>query len=464
MSKRVLINTVDKEGITDFAKDLMQKYTFDIIATENTYEYLKGNGIACELFNSGDKNFDMVVCNFEELEKYINKNIDEEEVLKSIDDNGLSLLLNASKNYKHVIAVSSKNQYKQVLEKFENNDVNDNFLKELAQKAFFKINKITSQIAKIMDKSDDIVTIAEEKTYDLLYGENPHQKAALYSDTMLEYEIIANKQLSYNNFVDVNTAVSIAAEFYDVCAVTITRHGMPCAVALGATIDDAYVKALDCDPVSAMGGVAAFTKKVDKSMTKQISSMFLEVIAAPDFDEEVIDALSQSSMKLIKIKTPLKEYKHFVNREIKITPFGILSQEPDKTSLEKDSFKLVTKKKPTAEMVEDMVFAWKIAKHARSNSAIVVKDLKTVGIAQGQSNRIEAIDIALDRACENSKDAILATDGAITTTDGIFDAAQARISAIIQPGNSTKDKDIAKAADKYELVMITTGIRQYNHK
>lgn len=464
MSKRVLLNTYDKEGLIDFAKALSQKYGYDITATNMVYDYLAGNGIIVEKFDWNNDNFDIVVCNFYPFNKFENRDFDEKEVIENIDTQGLSLLQKAVKNFQNTLAVSSKEQYNSVLEHIEHNDITEDFSKKLAQKAIFEICRINKQITNILDNSRDFIVLAEKKLCDLSSGENPHQSAELYSGDILSYEIIANKQLTYNNILDINTAAAIAAEFYDVCATVIVRHAMPCGAALGTTIEDSYMKAVDCDPVSAFGGVAAFTRKIDTNMAKQLSSMFLEVIIAPDFDEKVIEILSQKNMKLIKINTPLKDYKGYLNKDIKVTPFGILVQEPDKSTLEKDTFRLVTKKKPTTEIVEDMVFAWKIAKHARSNSAVIVKDLKTVGMSQGQVNRIEAIDMALDKACENSKGAILASDGAITTTDAIFDAAQGRIAAIIQPGGSSKDKEVIAAADKYELVMIATGISQLKNQ
>lgn len=464
MVKRVLINTYDKDGIIDFAQKLSQKYNYDITASANTYDYLIGNGINAEKFDWNNSSFDIVICNFYPFNKFENKEFDEDELISNIDTEGLSVLQKAVKNYKNTLTVSSKSQYDEVIELIENNALTEDVSKKYAQKAIFELCKTNAQITKVLDKDSNYNVLAETKLFDLQYGENPHQKAEIFSGNILDYEIIANKQLTYNNMLDINAAAEIVSEFYDVSAVVIVRHAMPCAAALGATIEEAYLKAVDCDPVSAFGGVAAFTKKLDKNMAKQLSSMFLEVVIAPDFDESVIDTLSEKNMKLIKIKTPLKDYKSYINKEIKITPFGILAQETDKSALEKDSFKLVSKKKPTTEIVEDMVFAWKIAKNARSNAAVIVKDLKTVGMAQGETNRINAIDIALDRACEGSKDAILATDGALSTTDAIFDAAQGRISAIIQPGGSAKDKEVIAAANKYELIMITTGIRQFKNQ
>lgn len=464
MAKRVLINTYNNDGIVDFTQALEQKYGYDIVATDVSYDYLCGNGISATKFDRNDAAFDIVVCNFYPFEKLKNKETEEDEVLNLIDTQGLSLLQKAAKAYKTTLSVSSPKQYEEVLKKLEEESIDENYSRKLAQKATLAICKVNSALAAVLGEKEDTISFSEEKIYDLTYGENPHQKASLYTGDMVSYEVIANKKLSYNNILDIDTATAIAAEFYDVCAVVITRHAMPCAVALGSSIEDAYNKAVDCDPISAFGGIAAFTKKIDAQMTKKLSSLFLEIIIAPDFDEETIETLANTNVKLIKLNTPLKDYKAYLDKDIKITPFGTLVQEYDKSALEKDSFKLVSKKKPTTEIVEDMVFAWKVTKHARSNAAVVVKDLRTVGISQGQANRLEAIDIALDKACENSKDAILATDGFISSIESIQDAAQGRIAAIIQPGGSPKDKEIIKTADKYELTMIMTGIRQFKNR
>lgn len=465
MMKKALINVNDNTGIEEFIKNLQEKFAFEIYSTDLSYENLKKYGFNIEKFDNKNDDFDIVVCNFFSLNQYINKNTDEEEIMKKFDVEGISILQRYSKRYSETLLVTSPNQYETVIEYLKNGSNDEKLRLKYVQKALLLINQINSNIINITGGADNFKTINVEKSNNLIYGENPHQKAFMYDiENMISYEIIADKELSYNNFLDINLATSIVSEFFDVNACVITRQAMPCAAALGASLDIAYAKATDCDPVSAFGGVVAFSQKVDVKTAKLLSSMFMEVIIAPAFEEEALEILQEKSLKLIKINTPLKDYKNYLQQEVLRTPFGILVQDFDNSELKKNTFKVVSKKKPTTEIVEDMVFAWKICKYTRSNAAVVVKDLKTVGIAQGQANRIDAIDIALDRACENSKDAIMATDGHIASTEGILDAAQARIAGIIQPGGSKKDKEIIASADKYELTMITTGLRQFRNK
>lgn len=304
-----------------------------------------------------------------------------------------------------------------------------------------------------------------ENIQDLRYGENPHQQAGLYkSDTLVNYEILWGKELSYNNILDMTAAVNIVSEFYDVAAVAIIKHTMPCGVALGKDILDAYKKAFDCDPVSAFGGIVAFSQGVNVEIAKHLNSVFLEVVIAPEFDKEALEILKgKKNLRIVKLNTPLNEYKKFVTEEIKITPFGVLIQDSDKKELDKDSFNVVTKTKPTAEQIEDAIFAWKVVKHAKSNAIVIAKDFKTLAIGQGQTSRICSMEWALDYACEGSKDAVIASDGFFPAVDNIQAAAQGRIALIIQPGGSIKDADVIAEADKYNISMITTGIRHFKH-
>ena len=192
--------------------------------------------------------------------------------------------------------------------------------------------------------------------------------------------------------------------------------------------------------------------------------MFLEVLVAPDFEPEALEILKQKkNLRLIKLITPLRLYKTLVQKEIKVTPFGTLIQDIDAKELDKDTFKVVSKKKPTAEMIEDMVFAWKVCKHVKSNAIVIAKDFKTLAICGGQTSRVDAMETALNRACDGAKEAVAASDGFFPAIDNIQAAAQCRIAGLIQPGGSIKDKEVIAAADKYDMVMITTGIRHFRH-
>ncbi len=315
-----------------------------------------------------------------------------------------------------------------------------------------------------MSEKENLYSLEIEKSSDLKYGENPHQKASIYkSDSTIDYEIIQGEELSYNNITDMAACTSILSEFYDVCACIIVKHNTPCGAALGTSIGDAWIKATDCDPVSMFGGTVGFTQVINENLAKQLSEMVVTTIIAPDYTPKAISLFQKTNINIIKLNTPLSEYKNYRSDEIKITPFGTLIQESDKGELNTENFKVVTKTKPTQEMVEDMIFAWKIAKHAKSNAIVIAKDFKVIGIGQGQTSRIDSFEVALNKACDGSKEAVAASDGAISEINNIYAAAQGRISAIIQTGGHKKDEEIIKTADKYNIAMITTGIRHFKH-
>ena len=299
----------------------------------------------------------------------------------------------------------------------------------------------------------------------LKYGENPQQKAFLYqTQENAEFENLSGVELSYNNFLDMNCAARVTAEFYDVNAVVMVKHNTPCGAALGKSLNEAYLKAFDTDPISTFGAAVAFSKPVDKEIAKHASSVCLDTVIAPDYDSDALEILKKNeNLRIIKLITPYKTIRTMQEQEIVTTPFGTLVQETDNKELDKDTFKVTTKKKPDTEMIEDMVFAWKIAKHVKTNAVVVAKDFKTLSIVGGQTSRIDAVETALNRACDGAKEAVIACDGAITSIDSIQAAAQCRITGIIQTGGTPKDKDITDCANKYEIAMITTQIRHFKH-
>ena len=512
MTKRALISVYDKTDVVDFAKKLQKDYKYEIVSTGSTADELRKGGVAVievsevtgvkemlggkvktlhpnifagiladvtntkelkEIEKSGILPFSMVIVNLYPFKEVSKKTADESELIKNIDIGGCALLRASAKNNKNVLVVSSPSQYEIVINDLKEHCglFSDELAREFAQKAFAVTSQydecINQALRGVYDIEGDTFSLCLEKNvdYDLRYGENPHQKAMLFeTEKTLDYEVLQGKALSYNNILDVTAALGIVSEFYDVPSCAIIKHNTPCGVALGKTLEDAYAKALDCDPVSAFGGIIAFTQKVDEKLAKQLISMFLEVVIAPDFTDEAKKLFeAKKNLRVIKINTPLKNYTEFLAREVKVTPFGVLVQEPDSKQLDADTFKVVTKEKPTPEQVEDMVFAWKVAKHVKSNAIVVAKDFKTLGICGGQTSRIDALEIALNRACDNSKDAVLASDGFFPALDNIHSAAQGRIKAIIQPGGSIKDKEVIAQADKYGMTMITTGVRHFRH-
>ncbi len=506
MKKRAYISVFDKKNIVEFAQELVTNQNFEIVSTGGTFKLLKENGIEAievsEITNSPEmlsgkvksihpaifagiladmtnlkeaaeieklaiKSFDMVVVNLYPFEKVAERTDNIDELVKNIDIGGVALLRAGAKNYKNVTVICDKADYSKAI------NTNEATRQEFALKAFALTSNydevIGSKLGEIFGNSEK-KNFSLEKVQDLRYGENPHQEADLYcrsgilAQQQADYEVLWGKELSYNNILDITAATNIVSEFYDVPAVAIVKHTAPCGVALGKNLLEAYQKALDCDPISAFGGIVAFSQTVTKKIAELLNSVFLEVVIAPNFDEDALEILQgKKNLRIVKLNTTLEDYKKIHTEEIKITPFGVLIQNSDKKELDKDTFNVVTKTKPTAEQIEDAIFAWKVAKYAKSNAIVIVKDFKTLAIGQGQTNRVCAMEWALNYACDGSKDAVIASDGFFPAIDNIQAAAQGRIALIIQPGGSIKDKDVIAEADKYKISMITTGIRHFRH-
>ena len=511
MSKRALISVYNKDKLIEFAKELTVNFDYEIVATGSTYDLLKENGVKAteitkitgkrELINGKVKTlypdifagiladiendaerqdieqnninlFDMVVVNFYPFKEAVMKNVGETDLINTIDIGGPSMLRAAAKNNKRVLAVSEPCQYDEVIKdlKEHNGESSLKLRREFALRVFEKTLDFDTQILhelsnRFEDDCNNYYSLNLRKAKNLRYGENPHQEAGIYyGANTIDYEVLNGKELSYNNIADSSACASILSEFYDVACCVIIKHNTPCGVALGKDIEEAWKKALDCDPLSAFGGIVGFSQKVNESVAKELTAMFLEVIIAPEYSEKALELLkTKQNLRVIKLNTSLEEYKNHLTEDIKITPFGTLVQSADKGELDKDKFKVVTKTKPSAEMVEDMIFAWKVVKHAKSNAIVIAKDFKAIGIGQGQTSRVEAFEIALNKACDGSKDAVAASDGFFPAIDNIQVAAQGRIAAIIQPGGSIKDEEVIKTADKYNIAMITTGMRHFKH-
>lgn len=297
---------------------------------------------------------------------------------------------------------------------------------------------------------------------DLPAGENVFQQAVIAQpDGTIDYEILSNnKELEYLDFLNLSAAVRILCEFFDVNAAVITKESLICSVALGSCIETAYQKVIDCDPISVYGGTLGFSKEVTLEVAKQLRAMQVRNVLAPRFDKEALSYLQKNNnINIIKINSPLQELLGFDAKDIKVTPFGILVQDQNLSKLSKDSFKVVTKTKPSQQQAEDAIFAWKVSKYLNSKSAVVAKDLSTKAIVQGKSNGIVTSEIAMDYACESSKDAVLALDGVIENEETINAAIQGRIGLIIEAGNDVNSDKIIKLADKYNLALIHTNIR-----
>lgn len=512
--RRAFISVWNKDGIAETAKILSETYGYEIVSTGGTYDLLEKSDVKVieiseitgftellggkvkslhpkihagiladrtsekemkEIQENGIDPFDIVIVNLYPFAKAKESVEEDKELIKFIDIGGVALLRAGAKNYSSVTVISAPEQYKKFLENLEQNNGTTSleFRQNTALEAFFMTSSYDGVIFSEFEKrfpvntkeKNEILGLNVEKIQDLRYGENPHQQAALYGlPEMLDFELLNGKELSFNNIVDMASAMNIISEFYDVPAVCIIKHNNPCGVALGEDITEAYTKAFDCDPISAFGGIIGFSQTVTREIAEAAKQVFLEVLIAPDFDPEALELLkAKKNLRLVKLKTSLKEFKAFKQVDLKVTPFGILAQDMDKEDLNKDTFEVVTKAKPSDEQVEDMIFAWKVAKHVKSNAIVVAKNKKTLGIGMGQTSRIASVEIALKQACDEAKDAVIASDGFFPAVDNIQAAAQSRIVAIIQPGGSIKDPDVIAEADKYNIAVITTGIRHFKH-
>jgi len=516
--KRALISVSDKNGIVELAKEL-ENFDVEIISTGGTAKMLKGAGIRViemseytgfpEMLDGRVKTLhpkihggllslrenpehmrqvknhsigliDMVVVNLYPFEATIKKlGVTLEEAIENIDIGGPSMLRSAAKNYHSVAVVSDSKDYPRIIDELKANNgaLSDALLKDLGLKVF----KLTSHYdGKIYDYLSQAMqgkaygqeafpkslTLGFDKVQDLRYGENPHQKAALYQecnaigDFLVTAEKLSGKELSFNNFLDLNAAWDIVREFEEPAAVVI-KHLNPCGAAIGKDIKTAYVRAWSADKLSAFGGIVGLNRKVDLDTAKKISSSgFLECVIAPDYDKDALDLLMQKkNVRLLKLKFE----KPPEGLDIKSIDGGVVIQQKDLFDLDKNTLKVVTKRKPTKKEWEDLFFGWKLVKHVKSNAIVFAKNKQTVGIGMGQVNRVDSVMLCVKRAGKNSQGAILASDAFFPKDDNIKLAAKAKIKAIIQPGGSIEDENVIKAADKYGIAMVFTGCRHFRH-
>ena len=517
--KRALISVSDKTGIGELAKEL-KKYGAEIISTGGTAKKLRSAGIKVkdiakitgfpELLDGRVKTLhpkifagllacrnkpehlqqlkkqnigliDMVVVNLypfaETLKK---KGVKEEEIIENIDIGGPSLLRAAAKNFQDVVIITSPVQYREIIKELKAN--NGKIKKETSRRLAIDVFQLTSWYNHLIAQYLKETTLKEEfpeskeifleKIQDLRYGENPHQNAALYREKggserfvpLTEAKKLQGKELSFNNFLDLEAALSIVKEFKEPAAVVI-KHSNPTGVALGRNISEAYRKAYKTDPVSAFGSVVAINRKGDKSFAQQIKTRFVEAIIAPDFEKNALKILAKKkNLRLLQLSTlnsPLST-KAYDYRRIS---GGLLIQEKD-NQLFKGRLRVVTKRKPTKKETEDLKFAWVVAKHIKSNAIVLVKNKATIGVGAGQMSRVDSSEIALRKAEKSNltvKGTVAASDAFFPFPDGVELLAKKGVRAIIQPGGSIRDKEVIAAADKNKIAMVFAGIRHFRH-
>lgn len=416
---------------------------------------------------------DMVVVNLYPFKETILKeDVSLDEAIENIDIGGPTMLRAAAKNYKDVVVIVDPRDYSRVISEIsEFGDVREKTRFELAFKVFNHTAAYDALIASYLREKagitpfTDSITLTYERAQDLRYGENPHQKAAFYKEPLpVKGSIVSShqlhgKELSFNNINDANAAIELLGEFEDTTCIAV-KHANPCGVGTGKTVYEAYIKAYECDPVSIFGGIIAINSTVDNITAEEINKIFVEIVIAPDYTKEALEILSsKKNIRILKLDNGDRENINTV--DIKKVSGGILIQTGDKN--EPECITVVTDRKPTDRETEDLLFAMKVAKYVKSNAIVLAKDNQTIGIGPGQVNRIWAAENAIRQAGEKSNGSVLASDAFFPFPDVVEAAAQAGITAIIQPGGSINDNKSIEACNKYNIAMIFTGVRHFKH-
>jgi phosphoribosylaminoimidazolecarboxamide formyltransferase / IMP cyclohydrolase len=498
--KRALISVYDKTNLLSLAQFLISR-DVEILSTGGTYKFLKENGVAVTevsevtgfeeildgrvktlhpvihsgilairgnnehmetISRKGIAPIDMVVVNLYPFFDKVEEDLSFEEKIEFIDIGGPTMIRAAAKNFKDVIVITDTADYEEIIRQLKDNgQVDFQTRKHLAGKVFNLMSAYDAAISNFLLEEENYpqyLTVSYKKQLDLRYGENPHQSAAYYTSTtgkgaIKNFEQLNGKELSYNNIKDMDIAWKVVSEFEDTvcCAV---KHNTPCGVALGSSLLEAYKKAYECDPMSIFGGIVAFNKKVDKAAAEELAKIFLEIVIAPDFDEDALDILrSKKNLRVIRGESKPQNKFEFVSVD-----GGVLVQETNSKLM--DEINYITEKKPSEEQMTDLLFGMKIVKYVKSNAIVVVKDGMAKGIGGGQTNRIWAASQALDRAKDG---VVLASDAFFPFGDVAEEAAKYNIKAIIQPGGSIRDNESIEVCNKYGIAMVFTGVRHFKH-
>jgi len=428
----------------------------------------------------GIQDIDLVVVNLYPFEETINSDSNEEKCIENIDIGGPAMLRSAAKNHQFVTVVTDTNDYQDIISELDKNEGSTTieFRKKLAAKTYAITAQYDTLISNwfLKDNNELKINFSSPGTLssELRYGENPHQSAGIYKSSFqksgIPYaDLIQGKELSYNNINDADAALQLIKEFDPKeSAVAIIKHANPCGVACGKSLIDAYEKAFSCDTTSAFGGIIAVNQTLDEDTAKKIIEVFTEVIIVPEITEGAKKILQEKNNIRVLVINNMNDNK--VNHNFKSIEGGILVQSGDDKETKDSDLKVVTKIQPTKEQKSDMLFAFKVCKHVKSNAIIYVKNKKTIGIGAGQMSRVDSAKIAsqknseMEPTDENSlKDSIVASDAFFPFADGLLVTISSGATAVIQPGGSIKDDEVIKAADEAGISMVFTGTRHFKH-
>ena len=421
----------------------------------------------------GYETIDLVIVNLYPFKETIAEGCSFDEAIEKIDIGGPTMIRSAAKNFKDVAVVSNPNDYSRLIEEWQNEDgISYGFRKELSQKVFQLMADYNLSISNYLkeDFANEIPNYDIEKSVSLRYGENPHQSANLFTFSNLKHKNIANadilqgKELSYNNIVDADAAWECVRAFNDPACVII-KHANPCGVSESSSVFEAYDLAFKTDPTSAFGGIIALNRTLDTKTAQEINSrQFVEVIIATDYEEgALIEFAKKKNVRVLKVD--LQQDNPYPG-VIKKVSGGILIQSDDTYAVPREDLKCVTKRQPTPDELDDLMFSWTVAKFVKSNAIVYVKNKQTIGIGAGQMSRVISADIANLKAkneCLEVKGAVMASDAFFPFRDGIDKAASSGIAAIIQPGGSIRDEEVIAAADENDIAMVFTSTRHFRH-
>ncbi|HXH92449.1 MAG TPA: bifunctional phosphoribosylaminoimidazolecarboxamide formyltransferase/IMP cyclohydrolase [Thermoanaerobaculia bacterium] len=493
---RAILSVSDKTGIVELARALRAK-NVEILSTGGTAKHLADNCIevtsiaqwsgAPEILggrvktltpkvfgailhdrdNAGHRDdvnrlgippIDLVVVNLYPFESTIAKEgVTIAEAIEQIDIGGPSMLRAAAKNHKHVLPLCDPSLYADFIREFENREISETFRLRCAIEVFRKTAAYDAMIAKFLSSTSDTLTLNLTKFQDLRYGENPQQTAAFYvPQGTTPFEQIQGKELSYNNLLDLDSAMRLAQAFHEPAA-AIIKHTNPCGVARRDSLVDALKAAIESDPVSAFGGIIGANREFDADAAAVVESMFLEVIVAPSFSDKAREILAKKKNLRLIVAQPLTN-----DTDYRSAAGGILAQSRDRIG-SRDGWKVVTERHPTPEEMDGLEFAWIVCAHVKSNAIVLTNQSQTVGIGAGQMSRVDAAKVAIMKSILPITGTVAASDAFFPFRDGLDLLADANIRAIIQPGGSVRDAEVIAAANERGIAMVFTGERHFRH-
>ena len=434
---------------------------------------------AASMNEHGIQGIDLLVVNLYPFSETVKRGGDFSTCIENIDIGGPAMIRSAAKNHEDVAVIVDPNDYGLLIDELraQKGKTSHVFRQKLAAKAFAHTGAYDAAIAtwfadQMGEEFPEIMLLSAKRSAALRYGENPHQKAAFYVTgdekySVAEAKLIQGESLSYNNLADADAAFTMVADF-DEPSCAIIKHANPCGFATAETLSGAYDKALASDPVSAYGGIVAFNRKVDAETAQRLSKLFVEVIVAPEIEPEALTILKAKKKLRILQTNGLPEQQRLLHN-VKSVESGLLVQQRDAELVNKMDLKVVSKKLPTPQDIEELLFAFRVCKHVKSNAIVLTRERGTIGVGAGQTSRVDASNIASEKARvflgENPSKApvYMASDAFFPFADGVVLAAQAGVYAIIQPGGSIRDEEVIKAADDRGIIMIFTGKRHFLH-